>query len=89
MPVNIAEFCNVANPGNVYFAAKEKAFTANLDDGGIGGGPGGGGGGFLFWGLLMLLGFVRDNEQDQPYRGRKLNKQALANRAKRRPQLQA
>lgn len=34
----------------------------------------------------MLLGLIRDNEQDKPYRGRKPNKKALAN--KKRSQMQ-
>lgn len=70
------------------YAAKDKAFTPKLDDGGTGGGLGGGGegggggggggggsGGFLFWGLLMLIGFIRDNEKEKPYRQR-VNKRA-------------
>ena len=34
----------------------------------------------------MLIGFIRDNEKDKLYTGRKPNKKAL--KAKRRPQLQ-
>ncbi|KAH9565008.1 hypothetical protein CY35_04G054700, partial [Sphagnum magellanicum] len=64
--------------------SKDKAFTPKLDDGGIGGGPGGGGdgsagggggggggSGFLFWGLLMLIGFLRDNERVRNPTGKK------------------
>ncbi len=73
-------------------AAKDKAFTRKLDDGGIGGGPGGGGGGgggsgFLFWGLLMLIGFLRDNESEKPYR-QKVKKEKPDNRVKRRSHMQ-
>jgi hypothetical protein len=80
---------------DVCMAAKDKAFTPKLDDGGIGGGPGGGGdggggggggGGFLFWGLLMLIGFLRDNESEKPYR-QKVNKKK-GSRVKRQPQMQ-
>jgi len=69
---------------DVFGAAKDKAFTPKLDDGGIGGGPGGGGdgsagggggggggSGFLFWGLLMLIGFLRDNERVRNPTGKK------------------
>jgi hypothetical protein len=77
---------------DVFGAAKDKAFTPKLDDGGIGGGPGGGGGGdggsgFLFWGLLMLIGFLRDNESEKPYR-QKVKKGKPDNRVKRRSQMQ-
>ncbi|KAL3692678.1 hypothetical protein R1sor_006329 [Riccia sorocarpa] len=46
-------------------------------DGGGGGGGGGGGwsgGGFVFWALLLLVGFLRDRELDKPYSGPKLKK---------------
>ncbi|KAL2635026.1 hypothetical protein R1flu_006505 [Riccia fluitans] len=46
-------------------------------DGGGGGGGGGGGwggGGFVFWALLLFIGFLRDRELDKPYSGPKLKK---------------
>ncbi|KAG6557300.1 hypothetical protein Mapa_001228 [Marchantia paleacea] len=46
-------------------------------DGGGGGGGGGGGwggGGFVFWALLLLIGFLRDRELDKPYTGLKPKK---------------
>eukprot|EP00249_Psilotum_nudum_P012007 c23526_g1_i1 orf=240-773(+) len=60
--------------------AHQKEGLPKLDDGGVGGGPGrgdggggggGGGGGwaggFFFWGLLMMIGFMRDNDKEKPY----------------------
>ncbi|XP_060184884.1 protein YELLOW LEAF 1, choloroplastic-like [Lycium barbarum] len=46
-------------------------FPPRDDDGGGGGGGGGGGnwkGGFFFFGFLAFLGFLKDQEEEGPYR---------------------
>lgn len=46
-------------------------FPPRDDDGGGGGGGGGGGnwkGGFFFFGFLAFLGFLKDQEDEGPYR---------------------
>ncbi|CAM6118755.1 unnamed protein product [Calypogeia fissa] len=52
-------------------------FPPNDGDGGGGGGGGGGGwgqGGFVFWALVLLVGFLRDRELDKPYQQKKPKK---------------
>ncbi|BBN05420.1 hypothetical protein MPTK1_3g12950 [Marchantia polymorpha subsp. ruderalis] len=67
---------------------QSKEMSPKLDDGGTGlpprdgdgggggggGGGGWGGGGFVFWALLLLIGFLRDRELDKPYTGLKPKK---------------